>query len=173
MLVLKMRARARSSRASTRSASSRVRGRPPHVVSCLRWIGMVSDEGVEVRGGNLFDMPCARLVWLMQYEAGERDLVWEDGSEVRAPRSQFKKIISMMSFTANAHVHTGSVRRPHRALRDGAHRGPAVRHHHPAVIDGVLGVYALYAQDNVDLFGRCWRDLGWGLLSGCFKMFWV
>ena len=38
-------------------------------------------------------MLCARLVWLMEYEEGETDLVWEDGSEVRAPRSQFKKII--------------------------------------------------------------------------------
>ena len=74
--MLKMRARARSSRASTRSASSRVRGRPPHIVSGLRWIGMFSDEVVEVRGRNLFDMLCARLVWLMQYEEGERDLVW-------------------------------------------------------------------------------------------------
>ena len=118
-------------------------------------------------------MLCARLVWLMQYEEGERDLVWEDGSEVCAPRSQFKKIILMMSFTANTHVHTGSVRRPRRALRDGAHRGPAMRHHDAAVNDGVLGVYALYAQDNVDLFGRCWRGRGWGLLSWCFEMFWV
>ena len=41
------------------------------------------------------------------------------------------------------------------------------------VIDGVLGVCALYAQDNMDLFGMCWRGWGWGLLSGCFEMFWV
>ena len=121
----------------------------------------------------MFDMLCARLGWLMQYEEGERDLVWEDGSEVRAPRPQFEEIILMMSFTANAHVHTGSVRRPRRALRDGAHRGPAVQHHDAAVIDGVLGVYALYAQDNVDLFGRCWRGWGCGLLGGCIEMFWV
>ena len=35
------------------------------------------------------------------------------------------------------------------------------------VIDGVLGVYALY---TVDLFGRCWRGWGWGMLSGRFEM---
>ena len=71
MLVLKMRARAHSPRASTQSASSRVRGRPPHIVSGLRWIGMFSDEVVEVRGRNLFDMLCAQLGWLVQYEGGE------------------------------------------------------------------------------------------------------
>ena len=41
---------------------------------------------------------------------GERGSVWKDGPEVRAPRSQFKKIILMMTFSANAHVHTGIVR---------------------------------------------------------------
>ena len=84
----------------------------------------------------------------MQFEEGERDLVWEDGSEVRAPRSQFEKIILMMSFTAHAHVHTGSVRRPRRALRDDAHRRPAVRHH------GVRGRT------------RCIRRIMWTYLAG-------
>ena len=95
-----------------------------------------------MRGENVFDMLCARLVWLMQYEEGERDLVWEDGSEVRAPHSQFKKIILMMTFTANAHVHIRSVRRPRRALRDGAHRGSAVRHRDRRSAGGVCAVCA-------------------------------
>ena len=119
---------------------------------------MFSDEVVEVRGGDLFDMLCARLVWLMQYEEGERYLVWEDGSEVRAPRSQFKKIILMMTFTANAHVHTVSVRRPRRALRDGAYRGPAVRHRDRRSAGGVYAVYC----------GPIWRVLerqGLGLVE--------
>ena len=32
---------------------------------------MFSDEVVEVRGRNLFDMLCAQLGWLVQYEGGE------------------------------------------------------------------------------------------------------
>jgi hypothetical protein len=61
----------------------------------------VSDEKVEVRGGNLLDMLCARQERLMKYEEGERDLVmlqhkfvveWADGSEVRCFPSLFISI---------------------------------------------------------------------------------
>jgi spermidine synthase len=60
-------------------------------VSCLRWIGIFSDEQVQPRAGNLFDILCARLEELMKYKAGERDLVmlqqkfvveWADGRQV-------------------------------------------------------------------------------------------
>ena len=74
-------------------------GEASRIVSGLRWIGMFSDEVVEVRGGNLLDTLCARLERLMRYEEGERDLVmlqhkfvveWADGSEVCAPPSHLK-----------------------------------------------------------------------------------
>ena len=64
----------------------------------------------------------------------------------------------MMSFTANARVHTGSVRRPRRTLRDGAHLGPAVRHRDRRSAGGVCAVYC----------GPIWRVLerqGLGLVE--------
>lgn len=60
------------------------------IVSGLRWIGLFSDERVEIRGRNLLDTLCARLEQLMAYDEGERDLImlqhkfvveWKDGSE--------------------------------------------------------------------------------------------
>lgn len=60
------------------------------IVSGLRWIGLFSDERVEIRGRNLLDTLCARLEQLMAYNEGERDLImlqhkfvveWKDGSE--------------------------------------------------------------------------------------------
>jgi spermidine synthase / saccharopine dehydrogenase (NADP+, L-glutamate-forming) len=60
------------------------------VISGLGWIGLFSDERVEIRAGNLLDTLCTRLEKLMAYGEGERDLVmlqhkfvveWKDGSE--------------------------------------------------------------------------------------------
>lgn len=60
------------------------------IISGLRWIGLFSDEKVEIRAGNLLDTLCARLEKLMAYGEDERDLImlqhkfvveWKDGSE--------------------------------------------------------------------------------------------
>ena len=60
------------------------------IISGLRWIGLFSDERVEIRAGNLLDTLCARLEKLMAYGEGERDLImlqhkfvveWKDGSD--------------------------------------------------------------------------------------------
>lgn len=58
------------------------------IVSGLRWIGLFSDDQVQVRNGNLLDTLCGRLEGLMKYEDGERDFImlqhkfivqWADG----------------------------------------------------------------------------------------------
>ena len=89
---------------------------------------------------DLLDMLCARLEQLMRHEEG-RDLVtlqhkfvvvWKGGSEVCAPPPHFyffPRVMSMIMFAANARFHAGRVRPPRRALRNGTHRWPAVRHH--------------------------------------------
>ncbi|PVG02234.1 putative chimeric spermidine synthase/saccharopine reductase [Serendipita vermifera] len=52
------------------NASERAR-----ILSGIRWLGLLSNEKVTVRGSNLLDTLCARLESLMKYEDGERDLV--------------------------------------------------------------------------------------------------
>ncbi|CAA7266679.1 unnamed protein product [Cyclocybe aegerita] len=63
------------------------------IVSGLKWIGLLSNEKLTPRAGNLLDTLCAQLETLMAYAPGERDLVmlqhkfvieWADGAtEVR------------------------------------------------------------------------------------------
>jgi hypothetical protein len=62
------------------------------ILSGFKWIGLLSDDEVDIRAGNLLDTLCGRLEGLMKYEEGERDLVmlqhkfvveWADGKVVR------------------------------------------------------------------------------------------
>lgn len=61
------------------------------IIGGFKWIGLLSDDKVKPRAGNLLDTLCAQLETLMKYEEGERDLVmlqhkffveWQDGKEV-------------------------------------------------------------------------------------------
>ena len=60
------------------------------IIAALNWIGLFSEEKVEIKNGTLLDTLCARLEKLMEYKKGERDLVmlqhkflveWMDGKE--------------------------------------------------------------------------------------------
>jgi spermidine synthase / saccharopine dehydrogenase (NADP+, L-glutamate-forming) len=114
------------------------------IVAGLRWIGLLSNEKVTPRAGNLLDTLCAQLETLMKYEEGERDLVllqhkfvveWADG--------KVDTITATMEQYGSPKGHSAM------ALTVGLPCGVATQ----LILDGVLnepGVIAPYSKEICD-----------------------
>jgi len=127
------------------------------IVSGLRWIGLLSNEKVKPRAGNLLDTLCAQLETLMKYEEGERDLVllqhkfvveWADGKE--------QTITSTLEAYGSKRGHSAM------ALTVGLPCGIATQ----LVLDGVInkpGVLTPYTKDICDPLREILEKEGLGL----------
>ncbi|TFK21590.1 spermidine synthase [Coprinopsis marcescibilis] len=129
------------------------------IISGLRWIGVLSEEKVKIRAGNLLDTLCGRLEELMKYEENERDLVmlqhkffveWADGSE------------QILTSTMEAYGKPGG----HSAMAwtVGLPCGIAVQ----LVLDGVIrkvGVHAPYTKDICDPIREVLEREGCGMIE--------
>lgn len=63
-----------------------------HIISGMKWMGILSSKKAIITGGNLLDTLCTQLEKLLRFKPGERDLVmlqhkfvveWADGRVVR------------------------------------------------------------------------------------------